>query len=419
MSKNQTKAAVKAKKDRSGMWQFFFALAITTFGILIFLILIKFKKPPQRVEKENPAPLVEVTQLSLRDVQMVVSGYGTVTPKVQVEIVPQVSGKVVSVNPQFKAGGFIPSGSLLLEIDPRDYELAVQQAQAIVAEALVKLDLEKAEAQVARQEWDQINPNTEPTSPLVLRQPQILQAQAKLESAKAQLAAANLSLERTKLSLPIDVRIVSEKIDLGQYVTTGQSLGAAYGIESVEIELPLEDKELAWFDVPDGRDSSSESVKAEVKANFAGAEQSWAGYVKRTTGQVDKTSRLISVVIEVTEPFDTSGGRNALLPGMFVEVFIKGKVLKNVAAVPRNAIRNSNEIWLVNDGLLHIQPLEIVRADKDFAYAVSDVDDGAIIVLSSLDIATEGMKVRVQAKIPAQNKQFIENESHPARPETE
>lgn len=183
--------------------------------------------------------------------------------------------------------------------------------------------------------------------------------------------------------------------------------------------MPLEDKELAWFDVPDGRDSSSESVEAEVKANFAGAEQSWTGYVKRTTGQVDKTSRLISVVIEVLEPFDTSGGRNPLLPGMFVEVSIKGKVLKNAAAVPRNAIRNSNEIWLVNDGRLHIQPLEIVRADKDFAYAVSGVDDGAIIVLSSLDIATEGMKVRVQAKIPAQNKQFIENENHPDEPETE
>jgi RND family efflux transporter MFP subunit len=419
MSKNKTKAVVKAKKERSGMWQLLFALGITIFGLLILLILLKLKKPPQRVEKENPAPLVEVTKLSLRDIQMVVSGYGTVTPKVQVETVPQVSGKVVSVNPQFKAGGFIPSDSLLLEIDPRDYELAVQQAQAIVAEALVKLDLEKAEAQVARQEWDQINPNTEPTSPLVLRQPQILQAQAKLESAKAQLAAANLSLERTKLSLPIDVRIVNEKIDLGQYVTAGQSLGTAYGIESVEIELPLEDKELAWFDVPDGQDSSSESVEAEVKANFAGAEQSWKGYVKRTTGQVDKTSRLISVVIEVPEPFDTSGGRNALLPGMFVEVFIKGKVLKNAAAVPRNAIRNSNEVWLVNDGRLHIQPLKIVRADKDFAYAVSDVDDEAIIVLSSLDIATEGMKVRVQAKIPAQNKESIENESHLGRPETE
>ena len=419
MRKKQTKADNKAKKEQSGIWQLLFALAITIFGILILLILVKLKKPPQRVEKENPAPLVEVTTLNIRDIQMIISGYGTVTPKVQVEIVPQVSGKLVSVNPQFKAGGFIPAGSPLLEIDPRDYELAVQQAQAIVAEAVVKLDLEKAEAQVARQEWDQINPNTEPTSPLVLRQPQIRQAQAKLESAKAQLAAANLSLERTKLSLPIDVRIVSEKIDLGQYVIAGQSLGTAYGTKSVEIELPLEDKELAWFNVPDGQDSSSKAVEAEVKANFAGAEQTWTGYVKRTTGQVDKTSRLISVVIEVPEPFDTSGGRNALLPGMFVEVFIKGKELKNAAAVPRNAIRSSNEIWLVNDGLLHIQPLEIVRADKDFAYVVSGVDDQSTIVLSSLDMVTEGMKVRVQTKNPVQNNPSIENERRPAGQETE
>ena len=413
MNKNQTKAARKAKKMKSGKLQLFLALVIVIFGVLVMVVLLKFRKPPRRVEKARPAALVEVTQLNVRDIQMVVSGYGTVSPKVQVEIVPQVSGSVVSVNPQFKAGGFISASQVLLEIDRRDYELAVQQAQAIVAEAVVKLDLEKAEAEVAREEWQQLHPDTEPASPLVLRQPQIRQAQAKLESAKAQLAGAKLSLERTKLSLPIDVRIISEKIDLGQYVMAGQSLGTAYGIEAVEIELPLDDGELAWFDVPDGQDSSSKTVKAEVKADFAGAEQHWSGYVKRTTAQVDKTSRLISVVIEVADPFDTSGGRSALLPGMFVEVLIKGDVLENAVSVPRTAIRSSNEVWVVNNGRLHIQALEIVRTDKDFAYVISGLQDGTMIVLSSLDMATEGMKVRTQIKTETEPNRLNQDTNQP------
>jgi RND family efflux transporter MFP subunit len=387
----------------SGRFQALLAVGIVIAGVLIALVLIKFKKTPQRKETEILAPLVKVERLDRRDIQMVIRGYGTVSPRVQVEIVPQVSGKVVWVNPQFKAGGFIRRGEQILKIDPRDYDLAVRQANSAVAEAQVKLDLERAEAKVARVEWQQINPDKEPTSPLVFREPQIRQAQARLESANAGLATANLNLERTQLTLPIDALVMSEKVDLGQYVMIGQSVGVAYGIELMEIEVPLEDKELAWFDVPDtvsvnGTEGSAKSPIAQVKADFAGAKHIWGGSVVRTTGQVDKTSRLISVVVEVPEPFKCSDSRPPLLPGMFVEVLIEGNILKNAIAVPRDAMRNSNEVWVAEDGQLHIQLLDIVRADRDFAYARSGLDDGDMIVISSLDTVIEGMRVRIQSE---------------------
>jgi len=392
------------KKMPSGRFQALLALGIVIVGVLIALVFIKLKKTPQRKEQEILAPLVKVERLDRRDIQMVIHGYGTVSPRVQVEIVPQVSGKVVWVNPQFKAGGFIRRDEQILKIDPRDYDLAVRQADAAVAEAQVKLDLERAEAKVAREEWRQLNPDKEPASPLVFREPQIRQAQAKLESANAGLATANLNLERTQLSLPIDALVMSEKIDLGQYVMIGQSVGAAYGIESMEIEVPLEDRELAWFDIPDnavsvnGTEGSANGPIARVKADFAGAEHIWRGRVVRTTGQVDRTSRLISVVVEVPEPFKLSDSRPPLLPGMFVEVLIEGNILKNAIAVPRDAMRNSNEVWVAEDGQLHIQSLDIVRADRDFAYARSGLEDGDMIVVSSLDMVIEGMKVRVQTE---------------------
>jgi len=266
------------------------------------------------------------------------------------------------------------------------------------------LELEKAEAKVAIEEWRQLHPNEEPASPLVFREPQIRQAQAKLESAQAGSATASLHLERTQLSLPVDALIISEKVDLGQYVMGGQSMGVAYGIESVEIEVPLEDRELAWFDIFDNtvlfnnNTASAKSVSARVKADFAGAEHSWQGYVVRTTGQVDKTSRLISVVVEVPEPFKDSNSKPPLLPGVFVEVLIEGNVLKNAIAVPRDAIHNSNEVWVAKDGQLRIMPLDIVRADRDFVYAMSGLDDGDTIVVSALDTIVEGMSVRTQTE---------------------
>ena len=412
-------------REGRGLFQASLALVIVIVGILMAVVFIKLRKPPARREQKVLAPLVTVRQLKAQDIQMVIRGYGTISPKVDVEIIPEVAGKVVSINPEFKAGGFIPANEQMLQIDPRDYELTVEQAKAAVADAQVKLDTEVAEAEVARREWQQLHPNAEPASPLVLREPQIRQKQATLESAKAQHAIAELRLERTNLSLPFDVLIVSEKVDLGQYVVVGQPLGVAYGIEAVEVEVPLEDEELAWFDafenrvLQDSSESPTKKTPATVRADFAGAEHSWAGHVARTTGQVDRTSRMVSVVVEVPKPFDTSGGKPPLLPGVFVEVLIEGKVLKSAVAVPRDAIHSANKVWLVNDDVLHIEALEIARADKDFAYAMSGIDDGAMIVVSSLDTVVEGMKVRTQAEGQPKNDDTHQRGEVASRSETD
>jgi RND family efflux transporter MFP subunit len=399
------------------------AVLVVALGILGVFLLIKYRTPPQREEPVVLAPLVEVESLQVQDIQMIVRGYGTVSPRVEVEIVPEVPGKVVYVHPLLKAGGLIRAREQIIQIDPSDYELAVQQADATVAEAQVRLDTEKAEADVARKEWEQLHPNTEPSSPLVLRDPQIRRAQASLKSAKAQLAIADLRLKRTNLSLPFDVLVIDERVDLGQYVVVGQSLGSAYGIEAVEIEVPLEDDELAWFDVFDGpAQSNGKSVAAgsspaQVKADFGGAEHIWQGRVVRTTGQVDRMSRMVSVVVEVTNPFDTSGGKPPLMPGVFAEVLISGKILADAVAVPRDAVRESNKVWAVNEDRLHIKTLEIARADKDFAYAISGLEEAAQIVVSSLDMVTEGMAVRTQADEVAESAQATDGDGEPGETE--
>ncbi|MHC4571145.1 MAG: efflux RND transporter periplasmic adaptor subunit [Planctomycetota bacterium] len=380
--------------------QVLLVLVILGVGIGIGALLKYTRKAPARVEKKIVAPLVKVQPVHPQDVQMIVQGYGTIQPKVQAEVVPQVSGKVVAVNANFKNGGFVGAGETLITIDPRDYELAVQRAEAEVARAEVELDLEKAEAEVSRQEWDQLNPGKEPPSPLIVHEPQIRQAETRLEAAKAQLATAELNLERTRASLPFDGRVMSETVDLGQYVNVGQSIGKVYSIEAVEIEVPLEDWELAWFDIPEnpvlinGNSSPKAGSKVEVRSEFGGGIHSWEGYVVRTTGEIDKTSRLVSVVIEVVEPFKDANGRPPLVPGMFVELLIKGKTLRNAIAVPRHAIHNGNQVWVVREGRLHIKELQIARQDKDYTYVVAGLEDGAVIVVSSLDTITEGMRVR-------------------------
>ena len=403
------KPAGRLNRTAGAMLKVVLPVAIVVMGILIAIAFVKLRRPPRRKEHKIMPPLVKVQQLHTQDIQMVVRGYGTVSPKAQVDLVPEVSGKVVSINPAFKAGGFIPAGEQILQIDPRDYELAVQGARAAVADAQLRLQIEYAEADLARRDWDELHPNAEPNSPLVFRQPHIQQASAALQSAEAQLATAQLRLERTSLSLPFDGMVVSETVDLGQYVNAGQPIGKIYSIEAVEIEVPLEDWELAWFNIPpnpvsiNGHNHLGAGSEVEVHAKFAGGQHLWHGQVMRTTGQVDRTSRMVSVVVEVPEPFKGANGRPPLVPGMFVEVLIKGKTLANAIAVPRFALHNKNQAWVVNNERLHIIKLEIVRRDKDYAYVTSGLEDGVVIVVSSLDTVTEAMRVRTETAEPVQH----------------
>jgi len=400
MAESHSRDRGRRRRRGGGLLQALLALVVLALGAVVLVAFIKFRKSPEQIEQEVVAPLVRVRTLQAQDVPMTVQGYGEVSPKVRVDIIPEVSGKVVFIHSELRSGGIVPANEKIVQIDSRDYELAVRQAAATVAEAQVRLDTEVAEAEVARREWRQLHPETEPTSPLVFREPQIGRARAGLESAEAQLATAELRLERTAIYLPFDVLIANESVDLGQYVGVGQPLATAYGIEAFEIEVPLEDEDLAWFDVAQTsislRDAAGERrVQADVQAEFGDQTHLWNGYVTRMTGQVDRMSRMVPVVVEVRKPLDGAGERPPLLPGAFVKVLIGGRTLENAMAVPRDAIHGEDRVWLVNEGRLHIVSLDIVRTDGAFAYVTGGIPDGAAIIVSALDSPVDGMAVRV------------------------
>jgi len=363
-------------------------------------MLIQAKKAPPRVEREIAVPLVVVEEVVLQDVPVVVSGYGAVRAKNVVQVVPQVSGKVVAVVDDFVSGGFFPADETLITVDPRDYELAVQRAQASVARAQVTLDLEKAEALVARAEWEALRPGEKPTSPLVFHEPQIRQAEAEVAAGRADLATAQLSLERTKIALPFNGRVLEENVNLGQYLVAGQSVATVYGTDVVEIPVPLEDRELAWFEVPwiqsqNMGETEKQGASVDVMADFAGAVRHWQGWVARMQGEVDRDSRMVHIIVEVAEPFNVANGSVPLGPGMFVELKIQGKLLEQVIPVPRHAVHNGNEVWVSRDDQLRVQRVETARRDKEYVYVVSGLQDGDLVVTSPLDVITDGMKVRV------------------------
>jgi len=376
-------------------------------GIAAAAMIASARKAPPRVDRPHLGPLVEVLPIEIDDVPVVINGHGEVSARVAVDIVPQVAGQVIEVHPSLVAGGFFKAGEVLVVIDPRDYALAVERAQAAVARAKVTLEREQAEAEVAREEWYGLHPNEEPSS-LVIREPQIRQAEAEHAAAAADLSVARLNLERTKISLPFDGVVVSENIDVGQFVGNGGRLATVYGTDVVEIRVPLDSRELAWFDVPSR--GGGKGAAAEVSASFGGTRSIWQGRVTRMEAQVDQTSRMVHVVIEVPKPYDTSLDHPALLPGSFVDVRIFGRTLDDVVAVPRYAVREGERVWVFADGKLQIRDVTVLRADRQQTLVSSGLREGDLVIVSSLDAVTDGMTVRNADEETRSNVESLEND---------
>jgi hypothetical protein len=103
---------------------------------------------------------------------------------------------------------------------------------------------------------------------------------------------------------------------------------------------------------------------------------------------------MVHVVVEVKDPYVVSDDRPALLSGTFVDVRILGKTLDGVVSVPRHAVREGDRLWVFDDGLLRIREVEVLRSDREQALVASGIADGELVIVSSLDAVTEGMRVR-------------------------
>jgi len=366
-------------------------LIVLILGMALAAWLVSARKAPDRVERPQLGPLVEVMPAQVTDVPVIVNGHGEVVARVAVDVIPQVAGRVVKVHPSLVAGGFFRAGEALVVIDPRDYELALERAQAAVARAQVSIQREQAEAVVAREEWDELHPDEEAPG-LVVREPQIRQAEAELAAAGADLAAARLNLERTHVSLPFDGVVVSESVDVGQFVGSANRLARVYGTDVVDVRVPLESRELAWFDLPSR--NGGDGPRAEVSVNFGGSLSTWEGRVTRMEAQVDQASRMVHVVVEVKDPYDTSENRPALLPGTFVDVRIHGRTLESVVPVPRFAIHEGGQVWVFENGKLGVRDVRILRSDRQQTLVAEGIETDDLVIVSSLDAVTNGMAVR-------------------------
>jgi len=402
--------------------------------ILPVLVLILFAFVAYQITQSKPAVtkgksaqfsklVIETSAIKAADFTLRIESFGVVQARTQSELFALVSGQVKVVSPHFESGAFFKAGDVLLEIDPVDYQVAVQVAKGDLVNAELALAEENARYQQAQRDlgnkpssWNRAKDNVA-ISDYALRLPQLRSAKANVDTAKAQLKLANINLERTKVRAPYDGRILTIYVNKGSVIGPSNRLAEIYSTDAVEVRLPIANKDLRFIHVPESLASIKQVHPPVLIENNLGAKSEiWQGRVVRTEASIDSASQQLYVVARVNNPFlevpsqadvalnrsssfNDSASENtkpALRPlkiGQYVAASIQGKRLEDVISIPNSTIYQGSYVYVVEDGLLQRRPIDILWRNQNLSVITSGLEHGERLVTTLLGQVTSGTAV--------------------------
>ncbi len=372
-------------------------------------VLALWKTAPRTLAEEPAAAAAKTVQTILvepRDERVVVSAWGTVIPAREVTVRPQVNGQVVALGKHLVPGGRFGEGEELLQIDPADYDLALEERRAELTEAEFALEIEQGRQVIARREWEQLRtdlPGGEANPALALREPHLRLADALVSKAKSAVQRAELDRDRSTLKSPFPAQVMSESVELGQLVEEGTEICRLVGTDSYWIQVALPMADLARVALPDG---DLPGAAAEVHLEMGGkVSASWPGRLVRLLPDLETSGRMARVLVEVTDPLglreSVPAATSPLLLGAYVHVELEAGKLSNVVEIPRTALREGGKIWLIGaDRKLRIAAPQILWTRRESVLVENSLKTGEQLIVSELKAALPGMELNPQPISP-------------------
>jgi len=374
--------------------KFIAPILILVLGVGSAKMLMSRKKT---ATKKPPAALiagVEYVTVAAGAPRAQVRATGTVEGARQVSLSALVSGEVVSVAKGLVPGGKFRKGERLLRVDPRDYEIAVDQEGSRVQQARLELQLEQERGSTALREWELLSGGKDAAeAPLALRGPQLETVQRSLEAAQSGLKRAELNLERTSLRAPFNAMVLSETVEVGQLVSPGAPVATLVGTDRFRVKVAIPVEQLSHIAIPGINGTTGAPVL--VTQDLGGQLLQRNGTVDQLAGQLDPQTRTAEVFVGIDNPL--SGDGLPLLPGAFVTVDIEGKPVDGAIEVPRGAVVDGNVVWTVTpEDTLARNEVVIGWQNDATAFVLQGLTAGDRVVTTRPSLPVQGAKVRPQ-----------------------
>lgn len=372
-------------------------IVVIAIGAVIAVWLMQSGPKAKPRQKVRNAVAVDVRPVEFGPQTMTIDIMGTVRPKDEVVLKPQVSGKIISISEKLVPGGHFSLGEALLTIEPRDYRLAVQQLSSEVARAEADLRIELGRQRVALKEYELLGEAvSDEERDLMLRVPQLESSKASLEEVKTRLEQARLDLERTTVMAPFNAVLITREVNLGASVTPSTTLATLVGSDTYWVEAPIAASQVKWIKV--GQQGSA--VRIYNSAAW-GPDRYREGRVTGMAATVETQGRMVELLIEVADPLalaEHSDGQPKLLLDSYVRVEVAGATLPRAAIIERDLIRDGDQVWIMDDqGNLDIRPVEIAFRARDHVLVTAGITAGEKLVTSNLPSPVQGMALRIMS----------------------
>ncbi len=364
------------------------ALAVA-FAVAALLLL---NKPvPAGDDYRAPPPTVRTIITQSKAEYLSVRSQGTVQPTTESQLIPEVSGQVTWVSPALVSGGSFDVGEPLLRIDTADYSNAVQKGEAVFTRA-------KVEREHASDERDRLvklqAQSLASQSQLDEAERRFLVAKAIMQESRINLEQARRDLSRTEIRAPYGGRVRNEQVDLGQFVSRGNPVATIFATDYAEIRLPIASQQLSYLDISiTGELASDPPSPVTVTGELGNTKFIWTGKLVRTEAEIDSRSRMIYAVARIRN--DELADMPRLVIGLFVQAEIQGRLIEQVIRLPRSALRDANQVLVVNvDSRLSFRQVTVLRVEHDEVLISHGLDNGERVCVSPLQTVVEGMLVQ-------------------------
>lgn len=352
---------------------------------------------PEEAKSPPPAEQIirtRVTRLRASEYTVIVKTNGVVQPHNAVTLSAEVSGQITIVSPAFEVGAYFSEGDVLVELDDRDYRTALTVAKA-------RYEMAESARQLAanshRRISDLIRKNATSESELDQAAANLAQATAEVDTTAAQIEQAQRDLERTKIRVTFNGRVQTKLVGVGRQVTSGTALGVVFAVDFAEVRLPLAGRELRFLDLPEM--NGDPPVEVELRDAIDEASDAvWKATIVRTEGALDQDSLELFAIARVDDPFGLHSNRPVLRIGQPVVATIRGAKLENVVAMPRGAVRQLDQVFLVDEDELTLTTMTIQPVWSNEEHVIvrdPQIHDGALLATTQLVYAPEGAEVEI------------------------